>query len=141
MPESSSRTNQEVADAIVSSYEDDPSSLDIGEMLHPDVVTYDWMSPGEVFRGADQFNEVFSEKASLAFPDSTEEIQAKVFDGSSLVLFAHFRGTFAADYYGLKPNGGPLSYEIIDRWEIEDGKIVRVYFAANTRTAYEQLLA
>ena len=66
------RSNQSVADAIVSSYQEDPSNLNIGELLHPEVLAQDWMTPGLVVRGPDQFNELFNEKASRAFPDATE---------------------------------------------------------------------
>ena len=77
--------------------------------------------------------------SATAFPDAAEEMLATVFDGCALMIHAIFRATFAGDYFGVKAHGGPLEYEIVDRWEIRDGVITEVYFGANSSAAWEQI--
>ena len=78
-------------------------------------------------------------EAGAAFPDATEEIISTTFDGETLVVRAQFGATFSGPYYGLAPHFGPLSWQIVDHWHLEGGRIVRIAFAADTANAHRQL--
>ncbi|HIF92923.1 MAG: nuclear transport factor 2 family protein [Myxococcales bacterium] len=134
-------SNQDVADAIISMYRSEPVEIEWSDLIADDVVGSDWLHPGLEVRGATDFTELFFEKSAKAFPDATEEVLDTIFDGRTLMVNARFRSTFAAEYYGIEAHGGSVTYEIIDRWVIESGKVVRVKFAANTREAHQQLTA
>jgi predicted ester cyclase len=78
-------------------------------------------------------------EAGAAFPDASEEIISSTFDGETLIVRAQFRGTFSAAYYGVSPHFGPLSWQIVDHWHLERGRIVKIAFAADTAEAWRQL--
>ena len=41
---------------------------------------------------------------------------------------------------GVGAHGGPLEWEIVDRWEIVNGLITEVRFGADTRAAWAQIV-
>lgn len=133
--------NRAVAEAILAAYRGDhgPGLDALEHFLHDDVVTTDWMHPGETLNGREAFVERMLVEAGAAFPDATEEILGSAFDGETLVVRALFRGTFAAPFYGVSPHFGPLSWEIVDHWHLAQGRVVRIAFAADTAVARQQL--
>lgn len=135
----SADSGHRVVEAILAWYLGGDEATRLPDLLSPEVVTTDWMSPEKRLVGPDAFVEEMMEASAVAFPDASEEILATVFDGSSLVIHARFSATFAADYYGVEAHGGPLEWEIVDRWEIAGGVITEVRFAADTRSAWAQV--
>jgi predicted ester cyclase len=134
-------TNESTAAAIIAAYRgEDGCGLEALErLLDDDVVTTDWMYPGETLRGRAAFVDRVLIEAGAAFPDATEEIISTTFDGRTLVVRARFRGTFSAPYYGLEPHFGPLTWQIVDHWHLDHGRIVAIAFAADTAEAHRQL--
>jgi predicted ester cyclase len=134
-------SNRATAEAIIAAYRgDDGHGLDMLEHLLDDaVVTTDWMYPGETLVGRAAFVERVLVEAGAAFPDATEELISTTFDGETLVVRAQFGATFSGPYYGLAPHFGPLSWQIVDHWHLEGGRIVRIAFAADTANAHRQL--
>lgn len=134
-------SNSATAAAIIAAYRgDDGHGLDALEhLLDDDVVTTDWMYPGETLIGRAAFVERVLVEAGAAFPDATEEIISTTFDGETLVVRAQFRATFSGPYYGLAPHFGPLSWQIVDHWHLEGGRVVRIAFAADSADAHRQL--
>jgi predicted ester cyclase len=133
--------NRVTAEAILAAYRgDEGAGLDsLERLLHDDVVTTDWMYPGETLVGRAAFVERVLVEAGAAFPDATEEIVSSTFDGETLVVRANFRGTFSGPYYGVSPHFGPLHWQIVDHWHIRDGRIVEIAFAADTAEAWRQV--
>ena len=129
-----------IVEVILALYLGGDLAAELPDLLSQEVVTTDWMSPGKQLIGPVAFVEEMMEASAVAFPDATEEILAVVFDGSSLVIHGRFRATFAASYYGVDAHGGPLEWEIVDRWEIVNGLITEVRFGADTRAAWAQIV-
>jgi len=87
-----------------------------------------------VLRGTDEIRAYF-EETFAAFPDWEMTVSSVTADESTSVFEWRVQGTFtAAPYQGIMPNGKHIELRGIDRFEVENGKVVKetVYFDAMT---------
>jgi steroid delta-isomerase-like uncharacterized protein len=92
----------------------------------------------EKARGRDAFKAVLGRLRS-AFPDMQYRIDDVVSSGDRIALRWESRGTHQGEYMGVPPTGKSVSYTGITLYELREGKIARVWVAADLLSLLRRL--
>jgi steroid delta-isomerase-like uncharacterized protein len=104
-------------------------------LLTDDVVL---VRDGEKAQGRDGFKAVLG-RLRRAFPDIQYKIDDVMMTGDRLALRWEARGTHQGEYLGVAPTGRPISYTGITLYELRDGKVSRIWVAADLLSLLRRL--
>ena len=65
------------------------------------------------------------------FPDMKLTIESQISEGDTVVTVYSVTGTFANEWFGMKPTGKPITFRGVNVDRIRDGKIIEHGGAAN----------
>jgi steroid delta-isomerase-like uncharacterized protein len=100
---------------------------DFDSLLSDDVVL---VRAGEKAHGRDEFKGVL-QRLRRAFPDIQYRIDDVIESGDRLALRWEAKGTHRGEYLGVPATGRDASYSGVTIYELRDGKIARVWVAAD----------
>ena len=112
---------------------------EIEALLAEDVVVTDWVTPGVELRGRASVMEQSFAPSAAAFEDASEEELYSIATPDRVVYCGQFRAVFAGDYLGIPAHGRPVSWTILDTFEIRNGRIARIWYSADTLAAAKAL--
>ncbi len=104
-------------------------------LLADDVVL---VRAGEKARGREEFKAVLG-RLKRAFPDIRYQIDDVVFTGDKLVLRWEARATHQGEYLGVAPTGRAIRYSGLTQYDLKDGRISRVWVAADLLSLLRRL--
>ena len=112
---------------------------EIEAMLADDVVVTDWITPGVELRGRASVIERSFTPSAAAFEEMSEEELYSVATPDRVVFCGRFCARFTGDYLGIRAHGNPVSWTIMDTFEIRDGRISRIWYGADSLEAAKAL--
>ena len=134
-------TREEIRDIIVRMHT--AETLEEGfKDVSDDVVVEDWtLGTGEKVVGKKALLEQIIRPSDRAFPNENFEFKYLVISESDgmVVLDSTFSADFVRDYKGIAAHGGRVSWPIRDMFQVESGKIVRMWYASDTSAMYSSL--
>ena len=90
------------------------------EVFAPNLVIHDLDFGGELPGGG-------LPETLAAFPDVKATVNQWVVEGNLVVASVAYTGTHEAEFLGVAPTGKTVTWAIIDRWRVQDGKIVELW--------------
>jgi steroid delta-isomerase-like uncharacterized protein len=92
----------------------------------------------EKAHGRAEFKAVLT-RLRRAFPDIQYRIDDVVSAGDRLILRWEAQGTHQGEYLGVQGTGRPVSYTGITEYELRDGRIARIWVAADLLSLLKRL--
>ena len=92
----------------------------------------------EKAHGRDEFKAVLR-RLQRAFPDIQYRIDDVIVAGDRIALRWEARGTHRDDYLGVPATGRPVSYTGVTIYELRDGRIARIWVAADLLSLLRRL--
>jgi steroid delta-isomerase-like uncharacterized protein len=91
-----------------------------------------------VAQGSAGFRQFF-EAWFKASPDFRHEVKQIAVDGDRVWVFGAYSGTHAGDWLGLPATGRAYSFDAVDIFRIEDGKLAEHWDVLDTYSLFRQL--
>jgi predicted SnoaL-like aldol condensation-catalyzing enzyme len=93
----------------------------------------------DVAQGKEGFREFF-EQTFKAMPDFKYTLKAMVADEDRVWIYCVTSGTHTGgEWLGVLPTGNKLSFDVVDMFRVQEGKIAEHWDVADTYTLFNQL--
>lgn len=110
----------------------DFSKLD--QFMRPDYIQHNPLVP----QGSDGFRQFF-ESWFTASPDFSHEVKQLAVSGDRVWVFGTYSGTHAGDWLGLPATGKRYSFDAVDIFRIEAGKLAEHWDVLDVYSLFRQL--
>jgi predicted SnoaL-like aldol condensation-catalyzing enzyme len=129
------RSNKEIMEEVMSDIFQKHNLSKIDDLMRDDYIQHNpHVPPGKA-----GFVEYFTGKWR-AVPDSGCSIKQIVADGDIVMVYSVSTGTHTGgDWLGVPATGNRLSFDVVDIFRIEDGKLAEHWDVADTLTLFSQL--
>ncbi len=128
------RSNKEIMERVMSEIFQKHDLSNIDELMRDDYIQHNPHVP----QGKAGFIEYFKGKWK-AVPDSGCSIKRIVADGDIVMVYSVSTGTHSGEWLGAAPTGNKLSFDVVDIFRFEDGKLAEHWDVADTLTLFTQL--
>jgi steroid delta-isomerase-like uncharacterized protein len=129
------RSNKEIVEEVMSEIFQKHDLSKIDDLMRDDYIQHNPHVP----QGKAGFVEYFKGKWR-AVPDSGCSIKQIVADGDTVMVYSVSTGTHTGgDWLGVPATGNKLSFDVVDVFRIEDGKLAEHWDVADTLTLFTQL--
>lgn len=131
----SQQENKALVRRFVENVQNQHNLAAIDELFRPDYFDHSGIANPPTVEGAKMaFKALFA-----AFPDLHVTIHQQLAEGDHVMTFKTLHGTHLGEFMGIPPTGNQVSFDLIDIFNIADGKITAHWAVANMLGLLQQL--